>query len=209
MELHMVHQIDTGASEFLVLGYLFNIGGADNEWLKDIGYNTPSATTGATVAVAKSVDPWAMAKQMNNMEAFAYEGSFTTPPCTEGVHWFVFREWNYLSKTQWNAFKASIPTVSMVYATGNGNYRPVQPLNSRTITLRTLHIDNGGYLSAGTIAGIVIACVLAIALLIGIPAVWWWCARNKKRSEDAKTIAQHIEREAEGHPQPYQEVGKN
>merc|ERR1712194_88935 len=94
----------------------------------------------------------------------------TTPPCTEGVHWFVFREWNYLSKTQWNAFKASIPTVSMVYATGNGNYRPVQPLNSRTITLRTLHIDNGGYLSAGTIAGIVIACVLAIALLIGIPA---------------------------------------
>lgn len=205
MELHMVHQNKDKTAEFLVLGYLFNLGGSDNEWLNGINYKNASPTNDASVPLASSVNPWNMAKMMNDMEAFLYEGSFTTPPCTEGVHWFVWREWNYLSRTQWNAYKASLPSVNMVYTTGNGSYRPTQPQNSRVVTLRTIHLDNGEYLSAGTIAGIVIACAIGIALLIGVPATCWWCKQKKLRAEDAKQIAEHIEREAENE-QAYQHV---
>jgi len=209
MEMHMVHQVSTNTDDYVVLGYLFNIGGSDNEWLKSLKYNTPSATTNGEVKITDTIDPWDMVSKMNDMEAFTYEGSFTTPPCTEGVHWFVFREWNYLSKAQWDALKASVPLVAMVYGTGNGQYRPVQALNSRTVTLRTIHLDNGGYLGAGTIAGIVIACVIGIAILIGVPATVWWCKRSIKRNQDARDIAEHIDREAENQEkQPYKQVDK-
>jgi carbonic anhydrase len=34
---------------------------------------------------------------------FFYEGSFTTPPCTEGVKWYIFKNPIYISKAQMNA----------------------------------------------------------------------------------------------------------
>ena len=48
-------------------------------------------------------------------------GSFTTPPCTEGVKWFILSTPVELSSEQIDAFRA-------IY---DGNNRPVQPLNDR------------------------------------------------------------------------------
>ena len=52
---------------------------------------------------------------------YRYDGSFTTPPCTEGVNWFLMDTPVELSTTQIDAFKE-------IYS---NNYRPVQPLNDR------------------------------------------------------------------------------
>ncbi|MDA0769407.1 MAG: carbonic anhydrase family protein [Chloroflexi bacterium] len=54
---------------------------------------------------------------------FAFDGSLTTPPCSEGVKWFVVQEPVQASKAQMDKFMSIF----------GGNARPVQPLNSRTI----------------------------------------------------------------------------
>ena len=60
--------------------------------------------------------------------AFRYKGSLTTPPCSEGVRWFVRQEPIALSAEQITAFTDII----------NNNNRPVQPLNDRELVLDTL-----------------------------------------------------------------------
>jgi carbonic anhydrase len=52
-----------------------------------------------------------------------FDGSLTTPPCTEGVKWLVLTEPVPLSAQQIAAFRAVI----------DGNNRPTQPLNDRVI----------------------------------------------------------------------------
>ncbi len=54
---------------------------------------------------------------------FAYTGSLTAPPCTEGVTWFVLRRPIPLSRAQIDAFGRLYPN----------NARPVQLLNGRVI----------------------------------------------------------------------------
>ena len=54
---------------------------------------------------------------------FRYEGSLTTPPCSEGVHWFVLAEPIELSKEQIDAFTALV----------DDNNRPTQSLHGRPL----------------------------------------------------------------------------
>ena len=50
-----------------------------------------------------------------------YKGSLTTPPCSEGVRWFVLSQPISMSAAQIEKFEAAAAP----------NARPVQPLNSR------------------------------------------------------------------------------
>jgi carbonic anhydrase len=54
---------------------------------------------------------------------YTFAGSLTTPPCTEGVTWFVLRSPQSVSEAQVARFAAVYPM----------NARPVQPLNGRVI----------------------------------------------------------------------------
>ncbi|MDE2428855.1 MAG: carbonic anhydrase family protein [Burkholderiales bacterium] len=54
---------------------------------------------------------------------YAFNGSLTTPPCTEGVVWRVLKQPVELSRAQLAKFKKLYPM----------NARPVQPLNGRTL----------------------------------------------------------------------------
>ncbi|HVU29607.1 MAG TPA: carbonic anhydrase family protein [Sphingomicrobium sp.] len=58
-----------------------------------------------------------------NRAYFTYMGSLTTPPCTEGVRWFVLKAPTSVSLNQ-------ITTFSKLY---RANARPVQPLNRREV----------------------------------------------------------------------------
>ena len=58
---------------------------------------------------------------------YRYSGSLTTPPCTEGVSWFVMTTPVEISTEQMTAFLN-------IY---EGNNRPVQPLNERELILDT------------------------------------------------------------------------
>ncbi|XP_076821705.1 carbonic anhydrase 2-like [Clavelina lepadiformis] len=66
---------------------------------------------------------------------YRYKGSLTTPPCYESVTWTVFSQPISIKKIQAKVFEA------IVYENERGdpvehiydNYRPVQPLNTRTV----------------------------------------------------------------------------
>ena len=53
-----------------------------------------------------------------------FEGSLTTPPCTEGVNWIVFKSQETVSKEQVEKFSQTL---------GFENNRPIQDANGRKI----------------------------------------------------------------------------
>lgn len=53
----------------------------------------------------------------------AFDGSLTTPPCSEGVAWFLMQEPVEASKAQMDKFMSIF----------GANARPVQPLNGRVV----------------------------------------------------------------------------
>jgi len=55
---------------------------------------------------------------------YRFNGSLTTPPCTEGVRWFVFKEPLTISKEQIAKFH------NIMHVNNN---RPIQPLDARVI----------------------------------------------------------------------------
>ena len=71
---------------------------------------------------------------------FYYRGSFTTPPCTEGVHWFVMQSPVRTSVAELNYFRNTMRSSGIDPANNN---RPTQPLNTRKVL----------YYSPGTAVG--------------------------------------------------------
>ncbi|QTE23872.1 carbonic anhydrase [Polaribacter cellanae] len=61
-----------------------------------------------------------------NKGYYNYVGSLTTPPCTQGVNWFVFKEPITVSLEQVNKLKKLMPI---------NNYRNEQPLNGRKVKM--------------------------------------------------------------------------
>lgn len=72
-----------------------------------------------------SVKGWLDTWNLNNH--WSYDGSLTTPACTEGIKWTVFQDVQPISATQLAKFK------NLWEATGNN--RLVQPLNDRQLVL--------------------------------------------------------------------------
>ena len=116
-EMHLVHRKEGG---FLgVVGQLFRLGEADPmlQALID-AYPEPGQTirSGFTLNAAQFVP--------DDRGYFHYDGSLTTPPCTEGVDWYVLRDIRTTSQEQ----------VNRIAALHNGfNHRPIQARNGRTL----------------------------------------------------------------------------
>ncbi len=117
MEMHLVHKSDAG--KLAVVGVLFKKG-KSNKFLKKIWANIP-----AKVNETKAVNVKINAKKLlpKKLSYYAYNGSLTTPPCSEGVKWYVLSKIQQLSGKQLKAFQK-------LYS---NNYRPVQKLNGRTV----------------------------------------------------------------------------
>jgi len=136
MEMHLVSKTDAGA--IAVIGLLITPG-SENQTLKEIFANLP-ASQDSTQADDDQGTPTESAQDYETHTAidlstlipagsavFRYDGSLTTPPCSEGVKWSVEETPIQLSAAQIGAFTA-------IY---NGNARPVQPLNGRAVSLNS------------------------------------------------------------------------
>ena len=120
LELHLVHRSDAG--ELAVIGVLVDEG-EYNAVIAPLVDALP-AEPGDTVQLEHGTfdvdglipfDP----------RYYRYEGSLTTPPCTEGVQWLVMVRQGHASAEQLARFAAVMPE----------NNRPVQPRNARRLVI--------------------------------------------------------------------------
>jgi carbonic anhydrase len=119
LEAHLVHKSKGG--NLAVVAVLFEEGSANpaiktvwSHMPKEEGENKPA---GVEVSASQLLPA--------SHTYYTFPGSLTTPPCTEGLTWFVLAHKMTASKEQIEAFAALYPK----------NYRPVQSLNGRTIML--------------------------------------------------------------------------
>ncbi|MDF3127637.1 carbonic anhydrase family protein [Kiritimatiellaeota bacterium B1221] len=122
MEIHLVHQNEAG--EYAVLAVLLEEG-EENSFLKTF-FDVLPAEEGQVVKNDR-VELNVAELFPKESSLFSYWGSLTTPPCTEGVHWYIFRKPVPLSAEQLKTFRS-------IY---EGNFRPVRALNGRTIEIVT------------------------------------------------------------------------
>lgn len=119
MEVHFVHKTQGGTLG--VIGVMMKVG-AHNKVIEGIWQNAPIQSGGEKKV--ESVEISAADLMPESLDYYKYDGSLTTPPCTEGVQWHVMKEPIEISETQLKAFQALFPV----------NARPVQPLNGRIVT---------------------------------------------------------------------------
>ncbi len=116
LEAHFVHQAADG--KLAVVGVVFKEGKTNNAYASI--FSQMPAVTGESRALT-NVDPSALLPK--SRKVFSYIGSLTTPPCDEGVSWFVRKQVLELSSEQVEVF-------TKLY---RSNARPIQPLNGRIV----------------------------------------------------------------------------
>jgi carbonic anhydrase len=119
MEIHLVHHNAQG--NIAVIGFVVTEG-TENGTLKEAFDTLPRKPAhGEAGEPETEIDLSGLFAGENG--AYRYDGSLTTPPCTEGVKWIVFAVPVEMSAAQIGAFKE-------IYS---GNARPVQKLNGRSV----------------------------------------------------------------------------
>ena len=113
---HLVHRNDAG--NLAVIGVLFKQG-KENQALKEIFATLPAKE--GKEPLKNNFDAASMLPSA--MGYYAFKGSLTTPPCSEGVAWQVLKTPVEISKAQIQAFQKIFKM----------NARPVQPLNERKV----------------------------------------------------------------------------
>jgi len=121
MEMHLVHAGADGKPG-LVVGVVLAQGG-DNPGLRSVLVDLPKEKGGRKDDAATVID---LEKLLPPERTYAtYDGSLTTPPCTEGIRWFVLTAPGGISGEELGAF-VSVPGMSPTN-------RPIQFAAGRTI----------------------------------------------------------------------------
>ena len=117
MVAHFVHKSKEG--KLAVIGVMLNEG-KDSAAIKTLWANLPPKEMEEFLPPKVMFNPGSMLPK--ELGFYNYEGSLTTPPCTEGVQFYILKTPAELSKQQLAKFPFKL------------NARPVQSLNGRKIT---------------------------------------------------------------------------
>jgi len=139
-ELHIVHQKrgSEGTKDLAVIGIILEdtdpkvvVDGNKPElqFLKKLGFDDDLPAKRMRMTVEEPLDLNAFADQLDG-GFWHYEGSLTTPPCAEKVHWYVMQKTAPVSKAMIAKFKEKFPE----------NNRPVQGMNKRKPVLGDVEV---------------------------------------------------------------------
>ncbi|MFZ0258142.1 MAG: carbonic anhydrase [Gammaproteobacteria bacterium] len=118
MEGHLVHADEN--DNLAVVAIMFEEG-ETNSTIAELWKQMPG-TAGDKQELNSTIS--ASALLPDSKDYYYFNGSLTTPPCTEGVMWMVMEQPVSISESQVAAFTGVI---------GHPNNRPVQPVNARRI----------------------------------------------------------------------------
>jgi len=118
MVAHLVHRNAEG--KLAVVAVLLD-GGGVSESIETIWKNIPAEKEKEVAAANVSIDAANLLPA--NRDYYTFQGSLTTPPCSEGVTWFVLKSPVKIADGEIAAFSKLYPL----------NARPVQPLHGRLI----------------------------------------------------------------------------
>jgi carbonic anhydrase len=108
---------EAGDGRVAAVAVLLRAGGA-NATIQQIWDHMPKTESKEEEIPGVAINPQACCPY------YAYTGSLTAPPCSEGVRWFVLKTPVDVSAEQINAFAKLYPH----------NVRPLQPLDGRVVT---------------------------------------------------------------------------
>jgi carbonic anhydrase len=120
MAMHFLHK--SAAGQLVALVVLFREG-AENPALAALLPQMPSQAGPERAVPGATVDAAALMPAERGY--YAYDGSETAPPCTEGVRWLVMKQ-------PLAASAAQLAALQRLFAP---NARPVQPLNGRVVLM--------------------------------------------------------------------------
>ena len=118
MEAQLVHRGPGG--KLVIISVLFDAG-RDNNFIKTLLNHLPKEKGRENVVDAVKIN--AVDLLPNDKGYYAYKGSLATPPCSEGVTWFILKSPVPVAAGDLARFGKAFPA----------NARPVQPVNGRDI----------------------------------------------------------------------------
>ncbi len=116
MSAHFIHRDISG--ETAIVAVMFEPG-ETNPALNKIWKKMPERAGGRAHFLTLDIEPLLP----RDRSYYAFTGSLTEPPCTEGVRWFVLKTPVPIGKEQLDKFREIF----------QGNARPIQPANGRDI----------------------------------------------------------------------------
>lgn len=119
MDVHLLHKSAGGKLAVIAVRLNIEVGDA-NATLATLWQHLPE-TVGAKEKITDMVNPAGLLP--GDRGYWTYMGSLTTPPCTEGVRWFVFENPMSISRAQFRAFAGVIQM----------NSRPLEDAHGRRI----------------------------------------------------------------------------
>ena len=120
MSVHLIHETDDGVALIVAISLMRE--GAPNKALQTVIDALP-LEPGGTAQALVPLNADGFLPPAGRRGYYEYDGSLTSPPCTEGVRWFVMTEPVSISQMQYETF------VHLFTA----NARPLQPLAGRRI----------------------------------------------------------------------------
>lgn len=134
VEVHIVHGAKNNTA-LSVIGIFFDVaaGGREDNWFIDelLEKFNPS-NPNATIWEADHIHVQRLVQELDTRKFFHYDGSLTTPPCSEIVQWIVVDDPQPISPAQLKFFNDKWKSNS-AFAGGFGNNRATQLLNGREI----------------------------------------------------------------------------
>lgn len=144
VEMQLVHYNNQNYNEKLIISVLFDYSNnKENELLKDLKVGKLQEIENADFSEIVT----------KNKSFYYYKGGLTIPPCSNNVHWIIYKDVYDMSYSQFENIKNWIESSNKYYYnTGYGNSRGIKPLNGRKIyyeskfSAATKTTANGTYL---------------------------------------------------------------